>query len=117
MKTRTWIILFAGVLVAAICSAWFLLPRGKAARAEIWSEGRLLEMVELSEDRQLTLETENGINIICIRDGKIGVIEADCPDGYCMKRGFCDGGSPIVCLPHSLVIRFTGEQSVDGALG
>ena len=117
MKTRTWIILFVGVLVAAICCAWFLLPRGKAARAEIWSEGRLLEMVELSEDRQLTVETDSGTNIICIRDGKIAVIEADCPDGYCMKRGYCDGGSPIVCLPHSLVIRFTGEQGVDGVLG
>ena len=117
MKTRTWIILFAGVLVAAICSMLLLLPREKAVRAEIWSEGRLLEIVELFENRQLTVETEKGINIICIRDGKIGVIEADCPDGYCMKRGFCDSGSPIVCLPHSLVIRFSGEQSVDGALG
>ena len=117
MKTRTWIILFAGVLVAAICSAWFLLPRGKAARAEIWSEGRLLEIVELFENRQLTVETEKGINIICIRDGKIGVIEADCPDGYCMKRGFCDGGSPIVCLPHKLVIKFVGDQEIDGLIG
>ena len=117
MKTRTWIILFAGLFAAAISSALLLLPPGKAAQAEIWSNGQLLETVDLAQDRELAVETEKGTNIICIRGGKIGVTEADCPDGYCMKRGFCDGGSPIVCLPHSLVIRFTGEQGVDGALG
>ena len=117
MKTRTWVILFAGVFVAAICSALLLLPREKATRAEIWSDGRLMEAVELREDRELTVETEKGMNIISIRGGKIAVTEADCPDGYCMKRGFCSGGAQIVCLPNRLVIRFGGGQEVDAAAG
>ena len=56
-------------------------------------------------------------DIWTLAGGKIAVTAADCPDGYCMDRGFCDGGAPIVCLPHKLVIEFMGRQEIDGIIG
>ena len=47
----------------------------------------------------------------------MAVTEATCPDHYCMKRGFCDGGAQIVCLPHRLVLKFVGESEVDFVVG
>lgn len=119
MKTKTWIALI--VTIAAVClglSAGLLLPGGDAAYAEISSGGKLVKTVNLRIDQQFTITGENGgSNTVTVRNGRIAVTEADCPDHYCMERGFCSGGTPIVCLPNRLVIQFSGEQSVDAAVG
>lgn len=119
MKTRTWILLIAAA--AAVClglSALLLIPGDDAAYAQISSGGKIVKTVNLRVEQQFTVTGENGgSNTVTIRDGRIAVTEADCPDHYCMERGFCSGGTPIVCLPNRLVIRFLGEQSVDAAAG
>ena len=115
MKTRTWILLFAALLAACIVlSIPLLLPSEDASHAEILVDGKLVRTVPLSVSQQFTLTTHNGgSNTITVQDGAIAVTEATCPDHYCMHRGFCSGGTQIVCLPNRLVIRFTGTQEVD----
>lgn len=51
-------------------------------------------------------------NVCEIKDGKATMIEATCPDHYCMKQKAVDehGGS-IICLPNKVVIE--GEDSAD----
>ena len=119
MKTKTWIALIAAI--AAVClglSVFLLLPGGDAGYAQISSGGKVVKTVNLRIDQQFTVTGETGgSNTVTIRDGRIAVTAADCPDHYCMERGFCSGGTPIVCLPNRLVIRFLGEQSVDAAAG
>ncbi len=118
MKTRTWVILLAAVLVLCLgLSLWLLLPGGAASQAQIWSEGELLYTLDLHIDQEKTVTSQYGTNVITVRDGKIAVTQADCPDHYCMDRGFCSSGAQIVCLPNRLVIKFTGEQALDGAVG
>ena len=118
MKTKFWIGLIAALLAVCIgLSLWLLWPGGDAAYAEVWSDGKLLHTLDLSVDRVLTVQTDRGTNVITVKDGKIAVTQADCPDHYCMDRGFCAGGTQIVCLPNRLVIRFTGEQELDGVAG
>ena len=95
----------------------FLFWPSEADYAQVYSDGKLLHTLDLRIDRTLTVENGNGVNIVTVRDGKIAVTEANCPDGYCMDRGFCGGGAQIVCLPNRLVIRFLGEQEIDGAVG
>ena len=120
MKTRTWIVLF--ILLTAVCAALsipLLFPESGegAVRAEISSRGEVVATVELSQDREFTVENGEDYNIITVKDGKIAVTEATCPDHYCMKRGFCNQGTEIVCLPNSLVIRFIGAQEIDAVIG
>ena len=115
MKTKTWILLIALVLLLCLgLSIVFLLPKGASTHAQIISDGRLMKVVELAVDQEFTVTAPHGgTNTVTVRDGAIAVTAANCPDHYCMHRGFCDGGSSIVCLPNRLIIEFVGEQEVD----
>ena len=119
MKTRYWIALLA--VIGIICiglSLPLLIPGEDAARAEIVSDGRVMQVVDLNTDREIHITTDNGgRNTVTVRDGKIGVTSANCPDHYCMDRGYCNSGAQIVCLPNRLVISFQGEQTVDAFVG
>ena len=118
MGNKVWIWLLAGVLAVCVgLSAWLLLPGQEATHAEIWSDGKLVETVALSADREITVQSKYGVNIVSVKEGKIAVTEADCPDHYCMQRGYCNAGAQIVCLPNRLVIKFVGQQELDGVTG
>ena len=118
MKTKYWAMLIGLILVICLgLSLALTWPKEDAAYAEIWSEGKLLHILDLSVDRELTVTTDKGTNTITVRDGAVAVTYADCPDGYCEDRGYCAGGLQIVCLPHELVIRFTERTEVDGVVG
>ncbi len=118
MKTKYWIALLAVALFLSILATYLLLGSGEAAsRARITSDSTLVRVVDLSVDQEFTVETEDGYNIVTVKDGKIAVTEASCPDHYCMARGFCSSGAQIVCLPNRLVIEFLGEAEIDGAVG
>ena len=117
MKTRHWILTIAAMAVACLLLSMAWMHTEDAAFAQIYSEGELLYTLDLRLEQTLTVNSEKGTNVISVKDGKIAVIEADCPDGYCMNRGYCSGGLQIVCLPNRLEIRFAGEQKVDGAVG
>ena len=102
-----------------LCLVLVLLPSADtpAAQAQI-KYGDKIKIVELHEDQEMVFESEDGsYNAVTIKDGKIAVTEANCPDQYCVKQGFCNSGEQIVCLPHRLVISFLGESEVDSAVG
>ena len=119
MKTRTWIVLFA--LILSVClgiSFYFLSPGEASTRAEITSQGKVIKTIDLRIDQEFTVQSgADGYNVITVQDGKIGVTAASCPDHYCMKRGFCDRGTEIVCLPNRMTIRFLGPLEIDAVVG
>ena len=118
MKTRTWILIFALILIVSLGAGFYFLRPGKAStHAEITSQGQVVKTVDLRIDQEFTVEHANGYNVITVKDGKIGVTEASCPDHYCMKRGFCHSGTEIVCLPNRMTIRFLGVQEIDAIVG
>ena len=119
MKTRTWILIFALLLVICLVSGFYFLKPGDASTlAEITSRGQVVKTVDLRIDQTFTVESGNGgFNVITVKDGAIGVSEATCPDHYCMKRGMCNSGTEIVCLPNRLTIRFLGQQEIDAIVG
>ena len=119
MKTKHWILLFSILLIICLGAGFFLLMPGEAATfAEIRSDGQLLHLVDLRIDQEFHITTPSGgSNTVTVKDGKIAVTEANCPDHYCMDRGYCNSGAQIVCLPNRLVISFQGEQTVDAFVG
>ena len=119
MKTKTWILLIGAVLFLCLgLSVFVLVPRDASTHAQITSDGKLLKTVDLRIDQEFTVTAENGgTNVVTVKDGKIAVTEASCPDHYCMKRGFCNSGADIVCLPNRLVIHFTEAQEIDAVIG
>ena len=119
MKTKYWILALALVLVVSAAGGFYLLNSNQdAAFAVILSNGETIRTVSLHMDQEFTVTAPNGgENTVTVKDGKIAVTEATCPDHYCMQRGFCDGGTQIVCLPNRLVIEFLAEQEIDGVIG
>ena len=119
MKTKNWVLIFA--LLLAVCLGagfYFLMPGEVSTFAEITSRGQVVKTVDLRIDQTFTIPNGNGgYNSILVENGKIGVTEASCPDHYCMKRGFCNSGTEIVCLPNRMTIRFLGSQEIDAIIG
>ena len=119
MKTRYWIIALSLVLILSAAGGIYLMNSNQNATfAHIISDGEMIKTVSLHMDQEFTVTGPNGgENTVTVRDGKIAVTAATCPDHYCMQRGFCDGGTQIVCLPNRLVIEFASEQEIDGMIG
>ena len=118
MKTRYWVAILAAVMViCAGASLWLFRSGDTAVAVKIISEGKVLHTLPLSEDTRLEIVSSKGKNVVTVRGGKVAVTEADCPDHYCMDRGFCDRGAQIVCLPNRLVLEFVGNRTVDGVSG
>lgn len=118
MKSKTWALILGLLLVISVGAGIILSQPGETAhRVEILSEGKVLYTLDLHVDQEITVTTDWGSNTVTIRDGAVAVTAANCPDHYCMNRGWCDGGAEIVCLPNRLVIRFLGAQEIDGVAG
>lgn len=118
MKTKFWLIAIGCLLAVCVGLSLLLLWPGQGATyAEVYSDGELRFTLDLRVEQTVKVESQNGVNVITVKAGKVAVTEADCPDHYCMDRGYCSGGAQIVCLPNRLVIRFVGKQSVDGVVG
>ena len=117
MNTKYWIGILAAVLLLCLALSLLTLGGEAASRAQITLDGKLVRVVDLSIEQEFTVETEKGYNLVTVKDGKIAVTDASCPDHYCMARGFCNGGAQIVCLPNRLVIEFLGEAEIDGVVG
>ena len=118
MKTRYWVLLLGllAVVLGAIC-VWQFFGGRPAGQAEVLVDGVLVKPVALSVDQTFTVECRDGHNVICVENGAIRVLEADCRGNDCVKTGPRSGGMPIVCLPHRLVIRFVEESELDGIAG
>lgn len=87
--------------------------------AQIYVGGELYKTLPLSEDAEVTVETELGRNVVTVKDGAVSVTEADCPDKVCVRTGALSGGDvPIICLPHRLEIRIAdGSADTDAKAG
>lgn len=119
MKTKYWIgLLFVIGFVCLALSIPMLLPGKHAQAAEIISDGKTLCIIPLYTDTEFTVFSSNGgENTVTVKNGKVGVTAATCPDHYCVDRGMCRNGAQIICLPNRLVIRFIGNQTIDSVSG
>ncbi len=120
LKTRTWILILAVALLASVLAMWALTRPTEGKIANIYQDGVCIYSIDLSavtEGYELTIEDENGANVIRVEPGRICVLEADCPDQVCVQAGWLsDSVSPIVCLPHRLVIRLEETAGTESEL-
>lgn len=119
MKTKTWIALLAGVFALCLGLSLLLLwPREPASQVRILSGGKTVQTVSLSQEQTILVPAPNGgSNTVTIQGGMVAITTATCPDQYCVRRGFCNSGAQIVCLPNQLVLQFLGDTQLDGVSG
>lgn len=108
------LIVFVAVLASILAELGA--PRGSVAVISVDSQVReRIDLNQVTEPYSFVVESEWGRNTVEVEPGRIRVSEADCPDQICVEQGWVEpAGSPIVCLPHRMVIQFTeGEGGVD----
>ena len=120
-SNRFWLlVLGATLLLCAVCAALIPLFAHPGAVAEIRQNGVLLRTVSLDEPLTFDLAAPNGgSNTVAVREGRICVSHASCPDQVCVKQGWVSQtATPIVCLPNGLVIQIKGgETDLDATTG
>ena len=119
-----WIIFFLAVCI--ICAAIWVVRVNSAdgkTIAEIKQGDKIIQTIDLLDvlvpyEFDVTDE-HGGHNRIRVEEGRIAVIDADCPDKICVNQGYIKNGAvPIVCLPHKLSITITGgEKEIDAVSG
>ncbi len=120
LKTRTWVIILAAVLICAVgLSFWTLGRKADGTVANVYQDGVCIRSIDLSritESERIVIEGAGGTNTILVEPGRICIEAAGCPDQVCVNTGWIsDSAAPIVCLPHRLVIRIEGRAESDGA--
>jgi hypothetical protein len=118
MKNKILILICALIFFIGIIGSAIVLFNPKKTNVNIKRDGRLLYSFDLSntEDSEIEIPYGNSSNTVEIKDGKIRVKEAECPDKTCVNMGWLSSASmPIVCLPNHLVIEFADgyEDGVD----
>lgn len=76
--------------------------------ALIYHKERLLEELDLSKDKIITIL--DGKMQIEAKNGKLRVLNSDCPQALCVKMGCLQySGQVIVCLPNQVLIELESE--------
>ena len=73
-------------------------------------DGVIIRELDLTQEKNFVIESEGGKNFIALHDGEVRVVEADCPDKICIRRGAIKNvGETIACVPHKLLIEIAGD--------
>lgn len=89
------------------------------------SEGSYVLIMYQNDEKARFSLTSNGVydindgkNKIEILDGKVRMIDADCPDELCIRQGWIEyDGQSIICLPNKITVMVSGgDSSVDFVL-
>ncbi len=97
------------ILIMIICSL-AMIPiiahMNKGDKVTIYVGKEELGTYSINVDQVIEIKTDNGINILTIKDGKAIVSHADCKDQICVHMAPLSKTTPgiIVCLPHEVVI-------------
>lgn len=86
---------------------------------EIEVKGKLYKKLPLdnSSNERIQIDTDLGSNTIEITNGKVRILDADCPDKICIQDGsISKPGDILVCLPHKVVVNIKGQNSETDAL-
>ena len=112
MKKKDIILIAAVLAISLISLVAIKMTQKDGKEVTVTVEGKEVYKTSIKKDQIYQIPEKNGTNVMQIKDGKVTMIEATCPDHYCMKQKAVDehGGS-IICLPNKVVIE--GENTAE----
>lgn len=112
--------IFAIVVLLSSIIIWYISFRTsiEGNYAEVMLDQECIARYDLTQDGEYVIQTSaEDYNRIRIQDGHVSVVEADCPDGLCIKQhAISRNGESIICLPHKLVIKVVSEDTDSNTL-
>lgn len=118
MTNKRWMALFALVLLCCAAALLFM-PRSGSA-VGVWQEGELICTLDpvLNAGEEYVLHYEAGETVIAVGEEGVYIRSADCKNQNCVRHGpLKPGGTPIVCLPERIVIRYMEDETLDAVTG
>lgn len=116
-KFKADIILIIGIVIVAFVLLGVMSILKKDGRRVVISvDGKIYENASLEDDKIIEISAEAGYNKVIIKNNKVHMESADCPDKICVKTAaISKEGETIVCLPHKVIVKITGDEDlVDG---
>ena len=83
-------------------------------------DGKKYGSYPLNRDAVVEIEGKIGVNTMEIKDGSVRMIEAVCPDLYCVQHEpVYANGEKIMCLPGTIILEIVGgeESELDSITG
>ncbi len=113
MKRRDAVLIGALLFVSLALLLLTRVGQRQGAEAVVRVEGVETARYSLAVDGEYTLN--GGTNTLRIENGRARMIEADCPDKYCIRQGTVSRtNQTITCLPNRLTVTIEGgEEGVE----
>jgi hypothetical protein len=116
--------LFLGLLLTGLiilfCSRYAFFTKPHTNQAIVKVKGDVILAINLHENaksEKFTVQGKIGAAIIEVKDRKIRMYEATCPDQICVRQGWIDSpGQSIICVPNELVIYIDDKPPVDAII-
>ncbi len=107
VKIILYIIFF---LILSLSLLLLFFPREEGDKVVVTINGSFFAEYPLTLDRVVTLN--DGNNILEIKDGRVRMESAECPDKICVKEGWkMNSGDCITCLPFKTVLTVVKSDS------
>ena len=104
---RDAVLLLSVSVAALLLFLIFLLIPNDGKYAVVRSDGEIAAKLPLNENTTYTVKNSRGYNVITVKDGRVSVTDASCPDGICRMTGWISGSddlSVIVCAPNGITV-------------
>ena len=108
------LILVLIAVVSFVCVRFFV--EGKGKYVKVYVNNKLTKTFDLNKDREYFIETKVGYNLLIIKNNKVRILDADCPNKICVDKGYISkNDESIICLPHYVVVTVESneEKAVD----
>ena len=114
LKKGDFVIFAVILIIATICLIPFINTQADQLICEISQDNKIIHKIILNKGYKdkITVETENGKNIIHIENNSVWFDYSDCPDQECIHTGkLTHAGQIAVCLPNKVIIKLIGQQN------
>ena len=114
LKSRKKEIIAVLVLVVIAVSSFVcirLFAEGKGIFVKVYVNNKLSKTFDLGSDQEYFIETKVGYNLLIIKNNKVRILDADCPNKICVDKGYISkNGESIICIPHHVVVTVESDE-------
>ena len=99
------IIAVIAAVAAVLYVSGIFSPKDEGTTAVVYIDKEEYARLPLDEDNSITVETDEGYNVIEVKDGYADCTDANCRDGLCVdQKKISRKDETIICLPHKVII-------------
>jgi len=120
LTTADIILIAVFACLVAASFAFVNASSGEGSVVLIQVDGAVVHKTSLRETHSISVHGTHGRLMVEIREGKVAITQAECPNHICVKTGWrSHSGEIIVCVPNNTVVRIdaTIENEVRATTG